>query len=178
MNISTVRPLLGLMTILVLAGSYTRARADMDVKFSGVLQVPACSVRNAEVDVPLPDFSVKEFYAHTRTPVTPFTLELTECSAVKGKSISVRFDGPEEGQLPGYLSVGGENKGALGIGIIDIDGVTLLKLKAKGQSTKIENDSLVLTYGAFVEATSEAIGNQQVKASGYTAEASFTFDYE
>ncbi|QJU42285.1 fimbrial protein [Serratia marcescens] len=166
-----------LLAALLLAGCAGAAQANMDIKFSGVLQVQTCSLKNSEVDVQLPDFSVKEFYERTRTPVANFTIELTGCASVKGKTISIRFDGAEENQLPGYLSVEGENRGALGIGIQDTDG-RLLKLNAQGQKTRIENDNLMLTYGAFVEATADAIGKKQVKVGNYKAQASFTFDYE
>lgn len=166
-----------LLAIVLLTCSSCATQANMDIKFSGVLQIQACSLKNSEVDVLLPDFSTKEFYEHTRTPVTTFTLELTECASVKGKMVSIRFDGPEESQLPGYLSVEGENSGALGIGIQDSDG-TLLKLKAPGLKTYIENDNLILTYGAFVEATPDAIGKKWLKPASYKAQASFTFNYE
>jgi minor pilin subunit PapK len=166
------------LTLLVMFGCSITVQAEMDIKFKGTLQVKACSLKKTTVDVTLPDFSVKEFYERIRTPATPFTLELDECDSVIGKNINVLYSGPKEAALPGMLAVAGDNLGALGIGIVDLDGSTLLPLDQKSQQTAISSEALKLTFGAFVEATPEAIANKNILPGAYSAQASFTFEYE
>ncbi|HIC0710043.1 TPA: hypothetical protein ACWZT1_004251 [Escherichia coli] len=72
------------------------------------------------------------------------------------------------------------NSGKLGIGIIDTDGSSLLKLNQVhngGQGSKVEKDSVTLNFKAFVQATSEAITNKAVQPGVYNSVATFELLY-
>lgn len=111
-----------------------------------------------------------------------FQIKLVNCHATTmGKVVQLTFKGAEEPKLPGYLQVSGVNSGKLGIGIIDTDGNSLLKLgqvQNGGQGNKVETKSVTLNFKAFVQATSEAITNKSVQPGGYSSTATFEFLYK
>lgn len=56
-----------------------------------------------------------------------------------GKVVHLTFGGVPESALPGYLQVGGVNRGRLGIGLLNTDGETLLPLgKRQNKENRIE----------------------------------------
>ncbi len=111
-----------------------------------------------------------------------FQIKLVNCHASTiGKVVRLTFKGAEEPNLPGYLQVSGVNNGKLGIGIIDTDGGSLLKLNQVhngGQGNKVEQDSVTLDFKAFVQATSEAITNKAVQPGDYRSTATFELLYK
>ncbi|CAD5757195.1 fimbrial protein [Escherichia coli] len=111
-----------------------------------------------------------------------FQIKLINCHATTmGKVVRLTFKGAEEKGLPGYLQVSGVNSGKLGIGIIDTDGSSLLKLNQvhnSGQGSKVEKDSVTLNFKAFVQATSEAIANKTVQPGDYSSMATFELLYK
>ncbi|HHN6603704.1 TPA: fimbrial protein [Escherichia coli] len=111
-----------------------------------------------------------------------FQIKLVNCHAsTMGKVVQLTFKGTEEPKLPGYLQVSGVNSGKLGIGIIDTDGSSLLKLNQVqngGQGNKVEKDSVTLDFKAFVQATSEAITNKTVQPGDYSSTATFELLYK
>ncbi|GDA12234.1 TPA: type 1 fimbrial protein [Escherichia coli] len=111
-----------------------------------------------------------------------FQIKLVNCHATTiGKVVELTFKGAEEPKLPGYLQVRGVNSGNLGIGIIDTDGSSLLKLNQVqngGLGNKEEKDSVTLNFKAFVQATSEAITNKAVQPGDYSATATFELLYK
>lgn len=110
-----------------------------------------------------------------------FQIKLVNCHATTmGKVVELTFKGAEEPKLPGYLQVSGVNSGRLGIGIIDTDGGSLLKLNQVqngGLGNKVEKDSVTLNFKAFVQATPEAIKDKSVQAGDYSATATFELLY-
>lgn len=111
-----------------------------------------------------------------------FQIKLVNCHATTmGKVVQLTFKGTGEPKLPGYLQVSGVNSGKLGIGIIDTDGSSLLKLgqvQSGGQGNKVETNSVTLNFKAFVQATSEAIANRTVQPGDYSATATFELLYK
>lgn len=111
-----------------------------------------------------------------------FQIKLVNCHATTmGKVVQLTFKGAEEPKLPGYLQVSGVNNGKLGIGIIDTDGSSLLKLNQVqngGQGNKVEKDSITLNFKAFVQATSEAIADKSVQSGDYSSVATFELLYK
>lgn len=111
-----------------------------------------------------------------------FQIKLVNChTSTMEKVVQLTFKGSEEPELPGYLQVSGVNSGKLGIGIIDTDGSSLLKLNQVhngGQGNKVEQDSVTLDFKAFVQATSEAITNKTVQPGDYSSTATFELLYK
>lgn len=111
-----------------------------------------------------------------------FQIKLVNCHATTmGKVVELTFKGTEEPELPGYLQVSGVNNGKLGIGIIDTDGSSLLKLNQVhngGQGNRVDKNSVTLNFKAFVQATSEAITNRTVQSGDYSTSATFELLYK
>ncbi|HFG3511667.1 TPA: fimbrial protein [Escherichia coli] len=110
-----------------------------------------------------------------------FQIKLINCrEAAMGKVAQLIFKGGEESALSGYLQVSGVNRGKLGIGIIDTDGRSLLKLNQVhngGQGNRVDLDSVTLNFKAFVQATPEAITNKTVLPGGFSSTAIFEILY-
>lgn len=111
-----------------------------------------------------------------------FSIKLINCHATAmNKVVKLTFYGVEEKNLPGYLQVTGNNAGLLGIGIIDIDGSSLLKIGQahnRGQGKKVDANSLELNFKAYVQATADALTNKSVQAGNYSAVATFELNYQ
>ncbi|HAW0905887.1 TPA: type 1 fimbrial protein [Escherichia coli] len=111
-----------------------------------------------------------------------FRIRLINCQLnTMWKMVELTFRGDEEPELPGYLRVNGINRGKLGIGIIDTDGISLLKLNQVhngGQGDKVDKESVVLDFKAFVQATSEAIANKGVQPGDYNSTVTFELLYK
>ncbi|EAA9231910.1 type 1 fimbrial protein [Salmonella enterica subsp. enterica serovar Give] len=111
-----------------------------------------------------------------------FQIKLVNCYVTTmGKTVELTFKGTEEPKLPGYLQVSGVNRGKLGIGIIDTDGSSLLKLNKvhnHEQGNRVDKDSVTLDFRAFVQATSEAITNKSVQTGDYSSTATFELLYK
>lgn len=125
----------------------------------------------------------KDFwYSPGYSPAESFSVKLVNCHpSTMGKVVHLTFGGVSEPALPGYLQVGGVNRGRLGIGILDTDGETLLPLGGshnKGNGTEVTRESVTLTYRARVQATPEAIRNRSVEPGDYDALATFELHYQ
>ncbi|HDW7645034.1 TPA: type 1 fimbrial protein, partial [Escherichia coli] len=98
-----------------------------------------------------------------------------------GKVVKLTFKGTEEQNLPGYLQVSGVNSGKLGIGIIDTDGSSLLKLNQVqngGQGNKVEQDSVTLDFKAFLQATPKSIKEKSIQPGKFSSIATFELVYK
>lgn len=123
---------------------------------------------------------------HARSPVEKFTIRLMECNTESVlKIVKIKFSGEPENNMKGesnyYLSVTGNNAGKLAIGLLDSDGKTSLKLGEShnsGQGTQIDGKDILLTFGAFVQATPDAIKNRSVQPGEYNSVANFELTYE
>ncbi len=111
-----------------------------------------------------------------------FSVKLENChSTTIGKVMKLVFKGTEESSLPGYLAVTGKNNGLLGIGIVDTDGKSLLKLGDAHNlkvGDKITTNSIILNFKAFVQATPKAIEDRSVEPADYSSTATFEIDYK
>lgn len=111
-----------------------------------------------------------------------FQIKLINCHAsTMGKVVQLVFKGTEEKKLPGYLQVSGLNQGVLGVGIIDTDGSSLLKLNQihnGGLGVQVNTDSVVMNFKAYTQASPEAIVNKSVRPGDYNASATFELVYK
>lgn len=111
-----------------------------------------------------------------------FQVKLINCQTMTiGKTVDLVFRGAEELNLPGYIQVSGVNSGKLGIGIIDTDGISLLKLNQVhngGLGSKVEGNSVTLIFKAFVQATSDAILSKGVQPGDYNSTVTFELNYK
>ncbi|HBA8866445.1 TPA: type 1 fimbrial protein [Escherichia coli] len=155
-----------------------------ELGFKGNLLDRPCQIdpSSAVQDVTFMDTATHLYHAWPgKSYEEKFQIKLANCHATTmGKVVRLTFKGAEEKSLPGYLQVSGVNSGRLGIGIIDSDGSSLLKLNQihnGGQGSKVEKDSVTLNFKAFVQATSEAIANKAVQPGVYNSVATFELLY-
>lgn len=139
---------------------------------------PASDGQNIELyERPVVDF----WYLPGRGPKKEFTIKLVNCHATTiNKIVRVTFEGVAEPKLPGYLAVRGKNAGRLAVGIVDTDGSSLLKLGVahnKGGGDKVTANTVTLTFGAYPQATPEAIASKSVVPGEYDATTNFKLSY-
>lgn len=156
-----------------------------ELGFKGNLLDRPCQIDPSAVvkDVTFMDTATRLYHAWPgKSYEEKFQIKLVNCHiTTMGKVVELTFKGAEEPKLSGYLQVSGVNSGKLGIGIIDTDGSSLLKLNQVhngGQGCKVEKDSVTLNFKAFVQATSEAIANKAVQPGDYSSAATFELLYK
>ncbi|EHR8245444.1 type 1 fimbrial protein [Escherichia coli] len=156
-----------------------------ELGFKGNLLDRPCQIDPAETsrEVTFMDTAARLYYSWPgKSYEEKFRVKLINCHAsTMGKFVKLTFSGTEETALPGYLQVTGGNRGRLGIGIIDTDGSSLLKLNQvhnHGQGNKVETNSITLNFKAFVQATPEAIRNKTVQPGDYSSTVTFGLLYE
>lgn len=171
--------------ILLAVMSPVTVNAAGGLDFKGNLLDRPCQIdpSSAAQDVTFMDTATRLYHVWPgKSYEEKFQIKLVNCHATTmGKVVELTFKGAEEPKLPGYLQVSGVNSGKLGIGIIDTDGSSLLKLNQVqngGQGNEVEKDSVTLKFKAFVQATSEAITNKSVQPGDYASTATFELLYK
>ena len=160
----------------------------VEVTFSGTLHDAPCQIAgDGALMVEFPDTSLKNFqYFPGRGGTKGFTITLEKCNTMTlQKTVKLAFTGNREDNMEGqadyFLKVSGDNAGKLGIGILDTDGATQMKLgdaHNHGQGTGIDSKTLQLNFKAFVQATPGAIAQKSVQAGTYESTANFNLTYE
>jgi len=161
----------------------------VDINFDGNLLDRPCQVasESQEQNVMFMVHPTKDFWSlPARSPVEKFTIHLADCDTSSvWKVVKLKFSGAAEmnmqGQSDYFLKVTGENEGKLAVGLLDTDGKTPLKLGVAHnheQGTQINRTDLQLIFGAFVQATPEAVAEKSVKPGQYSAIANFELAYE
>ncbi|HCR3451291.1 TPA: type 1 fimbrial protein [Citrobacter werkmanii] len=140
---------------------------------------PVSSSQEVEfLDTAVPLFRVAPGQSYRKS----FVIRLINCHATTlGKTVKLVFSGQAEPALPGHLAVTGVNRGALGIGIVDTDGNTLLKpgeVHNLGAGDTVAGNSVTLNFRAYVQATPQAIVQKSVQPGDYSSTATFALNYE
>ncbi len=156
-----------------------------DLEFKGNLLDRPCQIDPASVaqEISFRDTASRLFFTWPgKSSEQTFQIKLVNCHSMTiGKIVELTFKGQEENKLPGYLQVRGINLGKLGIGVIDTDGVSLLKLNQihnKGKGMKVDDNTVTFNFKAFVQATNDAISSKSVKPGNYSATATFVLLYK
>ncbi|EAX4319108.1 type 1 fimbrial protein [Salmonella enterica subsp. enterica serovar Richmond] len=176
------------LTAMILVAISGQARA-VTVNFDGELIDKSCQLapESLQQDVVFLERPARYFWTEpARSPVVKFTIRLMECNTASiWKLVKLKFSGTPENNMTGqsnyYLSVTGDNAGKLAIGLLDSDGKTALKLGEvhnNGQGTQIDGRDVLLTFGAFVQATPDAIMRKSVQPGLYTSVVNFGLTYE
>lgn len=160
------------------------AADPVSLGFKGNLLDRPCQVAPESVsqDVVFFDTPARQFWFWPgKTYNEKFSVKLVNCHATTmGKVVKLIFRGQEETALPGYLKVSGVNSGRLGIGIVDTDGSTLLKLGQVhnlGAGDTVTTSTVTLNFMAYVQATPQAITQKSVVPGDYVATATFELSY-
>ncbi|MFV5712022.1 fimbrial protein [Escherichia coli] len=174
---------MGCLILIMATGISQPALAN--VEFTGNLLDRPCQVDPAlsSQNVWFLDTAVPLYHVTPgRSSQKPFVIRLINCHATTyGKTVKLILDGQKESALPGYLAVSGINKGRLGIGILDTDGSTLLKLgdvHNLGDGNKVVGNTVILNLKAYVQASPQAIMQRSVQSGAFSAMAIFTLNYQ
>ncbi|MEL0552569.1 MULTISPECIES: fimbrial protein [Enterobacteriaceae] len=156
-----------------------------DVVFNGNLLDRPCHVDTASLtqDVTFREAAAPLFWIWpAKGYEEPLRIGLVNCYASSlGKVVRLTFRGPGETDLPGYLAVSGVNAGRLGIGILDTDGRSLLKLgdaHHQGAGDVVTGKTLMLNFRVFTQATPAAIAQKSVVPGDYSAMVTFELNYQ
>ncbi|EEE1598522.1 type 1 fimbrial protein [Salmonella enterica] len=173
-----------LVVVTAFSSGMVGAADPVSLGFKGNLLDRPCQVapESASQDVVFFDTPARQFWLWPgKTYNEKFSVKLVNCHAsTVGKVVKLVFRGQEETALPGYLKVSGVNAGRLGIGIVDTDGSTLLKL---GQvhnlraGNTVSTSTLTLNFMVYAQATPEAITQKSVVPGDYAATATFELSY-
>lgn len=167
----------------------TLSAGAVNVTFDGELLDRPCQIDSASLNqtVQFLERSVKDFQVSPgKGPAEKFSIHLTDCDTSSvWKVVKLKFSGdsePEMNEKSAYfLRVAGENQGKLAVGLLHSDGITLLKLGEfhnGGLGTPINNNSILLVFQAFVQATPDAIMQKSVRPGNYSSVAHFELSYE
>ncbi|EPY3080997.1 fimbrial protein [Shigella sonnei] len=173
-----------LAVMLVLFSWGASGANPVNVDFKGELLDWPCRVapESASQDVVFRDTSLRQFWFWPgRTGSQRFSVKLVNChSTTLGKTVKLVFRGGTEASLPGYLAVTGNNAGRLGIGIVDTDGSTLLKVGEahnRGAGEVVTGGDVTLNFMAYVQATFDAITQKSVVPGIFQSVATFELSY-
>jgi len=156
-----------------------------DLAFSGNLLDLPCKIdpSSETQEVVFYDTPVQQFLEQPgKSPVKRFSIKLISCRSYDiEKIVKLTFTGEEEPTEPGALKVNGVNEGKLAIHFIDSDGSTPIKLNEQnngGEGVTISSQSIVMDFGAFVQATQKALLTRSVTPGDYGAIATFKLVYQ
>ncbi|EAW4526137.1 fimbrial protein [Salmonella enterica subsp. enterica serovar Braenderup] len=161
----------------------------VNVTFNGELLDHTCEVDPVSLNQTVQFFErpTKDFQVSPgKGPEEKFSIRLVNCDINSIlKTVKLKFSGDTEPAMkeraPYFLRVSGKNQGMLAIGLLDTDGVTMLKLGEAHnhkQGTKIEGNTVILNFRAFVQATPDAITQKSVQTGEYSSVANFEIFYE
>ncbi|HAX5209945.1 TPA: type 1 fimbrial protein [Escherichia coli] len=167
----------------------TLSAGAVNVTFDGELLDRPCQIDSGSLNqtVQFLERPIKDFqYAPGRGATEDFSIVLLQCNAgTIWKTVKLKFSGDNESAMEEkadyFLKVTGVNTGKLGVGILDTDGTTLLKLgdaHNNQQGTLLEGSTVILNFKAFVQATPDAIAQKSVQPGEYTSVVNFELYYE
>ncbi|GDM19299.1 fimbrial protein [Escherichia coli] len=160
----------------------------VDVDFKGVLHDYPCKIDSGKTDhtVQFLDRPAKDFHVSPgKGPAEKFRITLKCNVSPVWKTVKLKFK--SEKTEPGmkeksayFLPVTGPNTGKLAVGILDTDGVSLLKLGGahNNNSGSLISGDTVLNFKAFIQATPEAILRKSVIPGTYESTVTFELSYE
>ncbi|MED7793082.1 fimbrial protein [Klebsiella aerogenes] len=169
-----------LILISVPLATVQASSAGTEMQFSGTLVDEPCTVVPEDTDIQL-DFGTivdKYLYTNKRTHSQQFTIHLQDCNIDDwggAGTVTVRFEGAESADLPGYLAFSDPMMGAA-IGIEEADG-TFLGLNKNSTPQMLSDGSVALTYQAFVQGEPEALENKSLVLGAFDATATFFLEY-
>ncbi|ARD19480.1 Fimbrial adapter PapK [Edwardsiella anguillarum] len=173
--------------VLLLAGTAPVNAVDMN--FSGELLERPCEISQESLvqEVGFLTRPVRDFWVSPgKGPATGFSIKLINCNTASiARVVKLKFSGTREpnmlGQADYFLRVNGVNQGRLAIGILDTDGKMLLKLgdaHNHQQGNRIDENTILLNFKAFVQATPDAVRQKNVSPGDYSSVAGFELFYE
>lgn len=166
------------MSLALLIGS--ALAAENNVHLHGALVAEPCVIPPGEEEISL-DFGTivdKYLYLNTRTPGQPFSIHLTECDLILGKTVRVTFSGTESISLPGLLAVNtGNEANGIAIGLETPDAKPVLLNQAMDK-VSLQAGNNMIPLRAYVRGEPAAISNQSIALGPFTATATFSLDYE
>ena len=177
------------LIILHLIGIVSFSARAVDISFSGELIEYPCKLdtESENKTVQFPEYPVKSFYISSgRMPAQKFNIKLRDCDKSSlWKTVKLIFTGVHETNMNGdsdyYLKINGVNTGKLAVGLLDVDGSTLLKLGEAHNNMKrggLVDGSMTFAFFAFVQATPDAISNKDIQPGLYTSTVTFKLIYE
>lgn len=153
--------------------------ADDNVRFHGALVIDPCVVSPESIELDFGTTVDKYLYLNTRTNVKPFEISLEECDVSLGKTVSVKFTGTENINLPGLLAIDAANSSAAGIaiGIVDQEG-KVIQLNKVSNAHSLSAGFNAISLGAFLQAEPEAIASHSIGRGSFNAVITFSLIYE
>lgn len=166
--------------LILVVSSSGLSFADDNVHLAGALVSEACIIpdNDQSIQVNFDTIQVKTLYQNGQTESIPFTLHLEKCDPAIASAITVSFQGKEDAELSGMLSVDSSSPvRGIAIGILSPD-KKLVAINKDSVSDQVRTGNMDISFLAFVEATPSAIEKQSISVGSFSAVATFTLTYQ
>lgn len=177
-NRSTAWRRAGLAVLLTLS-FIPKVHAVDNLKFKGTLVEGACSIRPGDEDLTfdLREITTKYLYLNTRTLGERFELHLEDCDVSIGKSVTIKFDGTPNMNLPGALALDTDSVASgVGIGIETLDHKPLPLGQVSDEQLISDGDNIIALL-AYLQGEPKAIQDKTIGEGAFKATSTFTLDY-
>ncbi|WP_236916836.1 fimbrial protein [Cronobacter sakazakii] len=153
---------------------------DNNVHFSGALVSEPCILPDADTEISLDFGSVisKYLYEYQRTKSVEFSINLAGCNPSIKNTVGVTFNGNEQPDMPGYLSLDSSSQAkGVAIGLESPEGVFFSNNKSTPFYPLVNGDN-ALKFKAFIQILPDALAKHSLIEGEFTAISTFILNYQ
>ncbi len=181
-SLSILRAVAGSLLLAPLMASAGVTLLGGDMKFHGTVIALPCEVVSGDeaIDIDFGKVNVKDIYLSKKVAIKPLNIHLEHCRTDVFNSVSVTFNGTEDGALADHIAItpdGQDGASGVAIGFQELNG-TPIKLGEPTAPHAITQDSMVLSWQVYLEGTPEAIERQTIRYGTFGATATWTLNYQ
>lgn len=153
-----------------------------EMKFHGTVIALPCEIVSGDdvINIDFGKVNVKEIYLNKKVAVKPLNIHLEHCRSDVFNSVSVTFNGTEDGALADHIAItpdGQDGASGVAIGLQELNG-TPIKLGEATAAHTITENSMVLSWQVYLEGAPEAIEHRTINYGPFSATATWTLNYQ
>ena len=157
------------------------AFAQDNMFFSGTLMDEPCTldVQDEAIELDFKSVLDRDLYLNNRTPGSPITLRLKNCSLEVGmRMVNITFTGDESIEMPGLLVLQTTDaKGGLLVGLEAMDG-TPLPLSKTHSMGELSSGNNQIKFNAYLQGEPKALADHTLGLGSFTGALSFKLSYD
>ncbi|EKT53664.1 fimbrial protein [Providencia burhodogranariea] len=151
-----------------------------EIKIRGLLVAEACTVRPGDENIIVEFGNIvdKYIYINQKTPLEQFNIHLDDCDNSIFNTVTVKFEGTENPNLPGLLALDNASMASgIGIELFENSGKNI-PINSLTSTYRLENGTNILSFNANVQGEPNAIKNKSIGLGYFTATAVFNLIYD
>ncbi|EKT61585.1 fimbrial protein [Providencia sneebia] len=151
-----------------------------EIRIRGLLVAETCTVRPGDENIAVNFRSIldTDLYINKKPSSENFYIHLEDCDESVLKTVTVKFTGSENSNLPGLLAVdNGSMASGIGVEITELGGKKI-PINSVTPAYKLQKGSNTLSFSANIQAEPKAITNKSIGLGNYTATSTFTLNYD